>query len=729
MGVSFFAYSGLINAVTSFGLAIFVGFRNYRSALAKAFILFACSVGYWAIFYYLWLSSSNPTKALFFIRQAMVGAIFIPSSFTYFTTILLEKRLKLLNALNFLTSLIFLVVSFQPLYIRGVEPRLFFSYWPIPGPAFHFMLGHFLLNVILAHFFLINGIHQHNGAKKNQVKYVFLGTLIGFGGGCTNYLLWYNIPIPPYLNFFVSVYVATVAYAIVRHRLMDIEVIIKKTLMFAGIFAMAMLVVSFVSTIMQVYAAQFWSGNPRISTLISVLLAIIFYQPTRNLMVRITDKFLFQRKAEIKIVLSQLSRQIVSIVDAEQIGRTILSTLQETLRLESGMIFLQNKKLGNYRMLEHFGLTGDEFATSMRLLIEDPTIISYFIDKGTILNLDNTSDVVEWPQIVNKWTKVSRGRICIPLLINDEQVGLMVLGKKKSDQEFTPEESDFFPMIASQTALAIRNARLIETVVEEREAKVRAEHLAKRVEFAGLIKHEIKNKLVHIQMPANATSKYCTPRLKKLFKEQDEEFFLEMCGEIDENSKKINFAAEQILIIAETASGGVDENDKTFREISCKIVWDDAKKESGLFRKCDFASDMPDGFIVYGNYHAIQRVFMNLITNAYDAMKDRDEQLIKLRCSYQDIDGKRMAYFEFEDSGSGIPKEIQGKIFEAGFSTKPKPDAKDLVSSGHGKGLAACKMYIEDIHHGRISVESQMGKGTTFKFYIPMKESNVKGNG
>jgi len=109
-------------------------------------------------------------------------------------------------------------------------------------------------------------------------------------------------------------------------------------------------------------------------------------------------------------------------------------------------------------------------------------------------------------------------------------------------------------------------------------------------------------------------------------------------------------------------------------------------------------------------------------------MKDKDEPLIKLRCSYENIEGKRVAYFEVEDAGCGIPKEIQEKIFENGFSTKPKPDAKDLISSGHGQGLAACKLYIESIHEGKIWVESEVGKGTAFKFWIPANEGNGKSN-
>jgi hypothetical protein len=156
--------------------------------------------------------------------------------------------------------------------------------------------------------------------------------------------------------------------------------------------------------------------------------------------------------------------------------------------------------------------------------------------------------------------------------------------------------------------------------------------------------------------------------------------------------------------------------------MSCKVIWDDAKEESGLSEKCDFESNIPDGFAAYVNYYALQRVFVNLITNAYDAMNNKDEIIIKLRCSYENIENITVSYFELEDSGAGIPEHIKSKIFNDGFSTKPKPHVSDLISSGHGQGLSACKMYIENIHKGKIWVESEIGKGSIFKFWIPMQE-------
>ena len=64
---------------------------------------------------------------------------------------------------------------------------------------------------------------------------VIIGTIIGYLGVATNYLLWYDIPIPPIGNWTAAFYLAIVAYAILKYRLMDIRMAIKRSTIFSGI--------------------------------------------------------------------------------------------------------------------------------------------------------------------------------------------------------------------------------------------------------------------------------------------------------------------------------------------------------------------------------------------------------------------------------------------------------------------------------------------------------------
>ena len=100
----------------------------------------------------------------------------------------------------------------------------------------------------------------------------------------------------------------------------------------------------------------------------------------------------------------------------------------------------------------------------------------------------------------------------------------------------------------------------------------------------------------------------------------------------------------------------------------------------------------------------MQRVFMNLATNAIQAMKDGG----KLKVSTKRKQG--FVEVNFQDTGAGMSKETMEKIFEPFFTTKSK---------GMGIGLAICKKFVE-LNGGSITVKSKEGKGSTFIIKLPI---------
>ena len=110
----------------------------------------------------------------------------------------------------------------------------------------------------------------------------------------------------------------------------------------------------------------------------------------------------------------------------------------------------------------------------------------------------------------------------------------------------------------------------------------------------------------------------------------------------------------------------------------------------------------------------IERVFMNMIINAAEAMEGNGHLTIATRLD-QD---KSIIEVEFTDTGSGIEKENLEKIFDPFFTTK---------DTGHGLGLAICYGIIKE-HRGTILVESEVGKGTTFNVRLPVSLGEESGN-
>ena len=106
----------------------------------------------------------------------------------------------------------------------------------------------------------------------------------------------------------------------------------------------------------------------------------------------------------------------------------------------------------------------------------------------------------------------------------------------------------------------------------------------------------------------------------------------------------------------------------------------------------------------------IHRIFLNLFTNALDAIKNTEKGCIKISAK---CDKKNEQFIiTFEDNGIGVDKKLQEKIFDVFYSTKN--------FEGTGLGLAVVKKIIEE-HGGMISVVSDKKKGSKFIITLPMK--------
>jgi len=131
--------------------------------------------------------------------------------------------------------------------------------------------------------------------------------------------------------------------------------------------------------------------------------------------------------------------------------------------------------------------------------------------------------------------------------------------------------------------------------------------------------------------------------------------------------------------------------------------------------KIELSTDLTDeALLVHGNSDKLQQIFINLIANAHHAMPDGGGITIQLL--RREVDSQNVAEVRVSDTGSGIPKENIDKLFASFFSTKQ--DKNNL-----GLGLAITLRIVQE-HKGRISVESELGEGTTFIIHIPLEGEN-----
>lgn len=112
---------------------------------------------------------------------------------------------------------------------------------------------------------------------------------------------------------------------------------------------------------------------------------------------------------------------------------------------------------------------------------------------------------------------------------------------------------------------------------------------------------------------------------------------------------------------------------------------------------------------IIGNTESLGQVFINIIQNAFYALKDGGSLDIRVR--HDD----KMVYIDFIDTGCGIAEENLEKIFEPLFTTKP-------LGEGSGLGLGICQNIVEN-HNGTITVKSELGKGSTFSIALPLTQN------
>lgn len=128
-----------------------------------------------------------------------------------------------------------------------------------------------------------------------------------------------------------------------------------------------------------------------------------------------------------------------------------------------------------------------------------------------------------------------------------------------------------------------------------------------------------------------------------------------------------------------------------------------------LLKRAQIQVEIEPGPPVLGSPNKLGQVVMNLLINALQALPDRPrgQNVVSLRLR----PAGDFVRLEVEDNGSGIPQDVLGKIFDPFFTTK--------AHGGTGLGLAISKQIIEEVQ-GRISVESEVGRGTRFTVELPV---------
>ena len=163
----------------------------------------------------------------------MAGIVWIAPAFHHFVTVFVEKEARVFVRLQYLIGLAF--VCFVPSRWFFSSYRLFFNsfYFANAGPLFYVFLLWWMGSICYSHKMLLDALAESSQARRNQIKYFLLATILGFSGGSYGYLANMGFDLYPWGDFTVPLYPWIMSMAIVRHRLLDITVVIRKTLVYS----------------------------------------------------------------------------------------------------------------------------------------------------------------------------------------------------------------------------------------------------------------------------------------------------------------------------------------------------------------------------------------------------------------------------------------------------------------------------------------------------------------
>lgn len=240
-----------------------------------------------------------------------------------------------------------------------------------------------------------------------------------------------------------------------------------------------------------------------------------------------------------------------------------------------------------------------------------------------------------------------------------------------------------------------------------RELEKRQEDLlqAKKLSAVGTlvsgIAHELNNPLNNISITAES--------MLEEWNELEKKEAQEMLKEILEEARRASFLVKDLLDFSRKKKTHIREliDIKDIIDSSIKLT-----KNQLMISDIKLIKDIPEDLPkVYGNADNLKQVFINLFSNAIQAMPKGGSLKISARKNPN-------GYIEItvQDSGLGMPPDVLERIFDPFFSTKP-------IGEGTGLGLSIVYSIVKK-HGGYIEVKSRQGEGTTFRVYLPIASSD-----
>lgn len=458
----------LFIALLNFSIGMSVYRRNPHAALNRAFAFTATTVALWATA--LAAARFDPTPYSVIVRLVFAIGSLVPLGVVAFVERFpgsaadppkkgLSVVLPVALALSFL--------SFSPWMIRGVS-REAYGTQAIYGPLHPLLAIYLLASFAYAGRTLLRRYRTASGHVRFQIRHVFLAFVIpGALVTSTNVivpLLFKTSAYSWYGPFFSLIMLAMVGHAIIRHRLMDIRVVIRRSVVY-----LVAVLGSAVIFILLLFGSNLLLPSEQGFSVREILLALIvavLFQPVKEQAQRLFDRYLYRDPYDYAATLRDASRALTATIDLRALLVHVGDVLGTTLRPEGIATYLLDPDDREFQLAWSAG--SEPFPPA--LAATAPLLAVLTADRQLIFRDEIVS--VQPPERRDRMLAELdhvRAEVVVPLLEENEVIGLLAIGAKRSGEPYFSNDADLLTTLANQAAVAVRNAQTHARVVQVNE--------------------------------------------------------------------------------------------------------------------------------------------------------------------------------------------------------------------------------------------------------------------
>ncbi len=399
--------------------------------------------------------------------------------------------------------------------------------------------------------------------------------------------------------------------------------------------------------------------------------------------------------------LVEISRVVSSNLNVEAVLSGIVRHAVQLSKTDAGTIYGFDEAKQVFVPLTNYGVNA-AFVKALRESahgVGDDTVIGRAVIKRAPEQIPDLENVSDYPLPFVKEAGF-RAMLAVPLLREDRLFGGLVVRRKEAGW-FSKPVLKLLQTFATQSVVALHNAQLFREIEEKgRELEIANKH---KSQFLANMSHELRT-------PLNAILGYTELILDNIYGDVPEKI-QEVLERLEKNGRHLLGLINDVLDLSKIEAGQLtlSLNEYSMGEVVQTVFT--SVEALAAEKKLELKSRIPpDLSIARGDEQRIAQVLLNLLGNA---IKFTDEGEVRVAVT----DSDETFLVSVTDTGPGLSEADQEIIFG---EFQQADDSNTREKGGSGLGLSISKKIVE-MHGGRIWVESDVGKGSTFRFTLPVR--------